>query len=442
LFYHPAEKCDKPGCARPSLPWLHQLRLNGLQAGTAYRYSVTQDGVRADGSFETPADDQQPLRFIVYGDSETEPESTGQAVNWPGADKSTARRLYLVDQTTGYRRNLEVIRQRQPAFVAIAGDLVQSGGEQRDWDEFWLHNAALAASTVLVPALGNHDYFGGPGELGKYSTGDSERAVRKFQTYFDVPSSAPGAAQDERYFALRYGMVSLIVLDTNDGLPDRGASDTNWRLKGAGDGGHAPDWQRGSGQYAWLENALREAQQNSLFTFVMFHGSPYTSGVHGRPPGETGGRDILSAQPLQALTPLFMRYGVDAVFGGHDEMYEHSVVSGVEVSPAGVESSQDIHFYDIGIGGDGLRGPVADVPNPYRVFLADSDAPEQYSPDGVLVGGGKHYGHLEVNIERDTDGRWQASLDPVYVFPVSQADGRVVEFERRIYDDRVVLKAR
>jgi hypothetical protein len=136
-----------------------------------------------------------------------------------------------------------------------------------------------------------------------------------------------------------------------------------------------------------------------------------------------------------------MRYGVDAVFGGHDEMYEHSVVTGTEVSPEGLESPQEIHFYDIGIGGDGLRGPVADVANPYRVFLAHSDAPEVYAPDGVLADGGKHYGHLEVNIERNFEGTWQATLDAVYVFPVLAADGSPVDFERRLYADTVILTA-
>ncbi len=442
LDYHPAEKCDDPGCRRPRPPYLHQLRISDLIPGTGYRYRVTQDGVPADGVFTTPDDGDKPLRFIVYADSETEPESTGTAVVWTGADRATRKREYLVDQSTGYQQNLQVIRARQPAFVAIAGDLVQSGGEQRDWDEFWLQNAPLAAQTVLVPALGNHEYFGGPGELGQYSTEHSERAVRKYQTYFDLPANhADHAWLEERYYALRYGVVTLIVLDTNDGLPDGSAMDTNWRLRGAGDGGYAPDWQPGSGQYAWLEEALRQAQQTSRFTFVMSHGSPYTSGVHGRPPGDTRGRDILSARPLQALTPLFIRYGVDAVFGGHDEMYEHSVVPGTEILPDGRAVTHAVHYFDVGIGGDGLRAPAPDVRNPYRVFLADKDAPEVWSAEGVLIDGGRHYGHLEVNIERDAEGRWQASMDGVYIFPVRQADGRVTAFERRVYADPVVLTA-
>jgi len=442
LAYHPEERCTDADCSDIPPPYIHHVRLKDLEAGSLYQYQVTQNTEQAGGSFSTLDEVSKPLRFIVYGDSETEPESTGKHTFWPSADAPDRARRYPLDQTTGYAQNLEVIRQRLPAFVAIAGDLVQSGGEQRDWDEFWAHNAGLAASTVLLPSLGNHDYFGGPGELGKYATPDSERAVRKYQTYFDFPSNgANDATHSERYYSLGHGAITLIVLDVINGLPDRSDMDTNWRLLGEGEEGFAPDWQPGSEQYAWLLAELKNAQQTGQFTFVMFHHSPYTSGIHGRPPGEKPSGDILSSQPLQALTPLFMQHGVDAVFGGHDEMYEHSVVPGTEVTPDGIERANVIHFYDIGIGGDGLRGPVKGVENPYRTFLAHTDSPEIYGADGVLHDGGKHYGHLEVNIEQNSDGIWQARIDPVYIFPILQADGQVTDVERRIYADTVILTA-
>ena len=442
LTYHPAENQSKEKCPMPTAPYLHQVRLTGLETGKTYLYQVSQDNEMVEDTFQTSPGLESPLRFIVYADSETEPESTGKHVSWPGNDNSSLERQYPVDQTTGYAQNLKVIEQRQPAFVAIAGDLVQSGGEQRDWDEFWAHNSELAASVFIVPALGNHDYFGGPGILGKYATEDSERAVKKYKSYFDLPGNGSGNENlSERYYVLEYGVVSLIVIDGTDSQPHRSKTDTNWRLKGDGDGGFAPDWQPGSEQYRWLENELQQAQSGSQFTFVMFHGAPWTSGVHGKPPGEQKDHDVLSAQPLQSLTPLFLAYGVDAVFNGHDEMYEHSIVPGFEVIPGGDKRSHEVHFYDIGIGGDGLRGPVDGVKNPHRSFLAHSDAPEVYGQDGVLLDGGKHYGHLEVNITRSTNGRWQAQFEAVYIFPLMAVDGRVQGFERRLYNDSHTLIA-
>ena len=77
--------------------------------------------------------------------------------------------------------------------------------------------------------------------------------------------------------------------------------------------------------------------------------------------------------------------------------------------------------------------------NPYRRFLAHADAPEVRDSRGRLVDGGKHYGHLEVNVAPLGDGRWQARLEPVYIFPLTGDDGRVERFERRLYDDATVL---
>ncbi len=443
LGYHPEENCAEDYCSDVDLPYLHQVRITDLQAGGSYEYEVLQGADRSSGSFSTVDPETDSVRFIVYADSETEPESTGKHAHWPGIDASSILRMYPLDQTTGYANNLDVIRSRNPDFVAIAGDMVQSGGEQRDWDEFWRHNEALAANTAILPALGNHDYFGGPGELGKYGTEDSERSVLKYLTYFDLPDNgAANQTHTERYYAMQYGPLSLIVLDPTDGLPHRSDRDTNWRLRGENDGGNAPDWHQGSEQYQWLEQQLVKAQQNSAFTFVMFHSAPYTSGVHGQPPGENPGEDILSSMPLKALTPLFMRYGVDAVFSGHDEMYEHSVVAGIETTGDGRTFDQLIHFLDVGIGGDGLRGPAENVQNLERVFLAHTDSPEIYDQNGVLIDGGKHYGHLEVNISKSEDGQWQAKLEPVYVFPLMGEDQLSIGFERRLYDDVISIQAR
>jgi len=440
LAYHPYENCMNEDCAGLPLPYLHRLRLTGLESGSLYRYEVRQGGRQAGGSFSTMADKDQAIRFIVYGDSETEPESTGKHAFWPSDEESGHLRTYLVDQSTGYAQNLKIIRSRKPGFVAIAGDLVESGGEQRDWDEFWKHNAELAATSFILPALGNHDYFAGPGILGNYKVENSENAVRKYQTYFDFPDNgSDNETHANRYYAIRYGPISLIVLDTNDGQPHRSDQDTNWKLRGHNDGGSAPDWHPGSEQHSWLKNELKRAQETSRFTFVMFHPAPYTVGVHGQVPGEAPGEDILSSVPLQALTPLFLSYGVDAVFSGHDEMYEHSVVPGLETLHDGTSRDHEIHFIDIGIGGDGLRGPLKTVLNPHQVFLAHTDAPEIYASDGVLRDGGKHYGHMEVNVGKNSDGQWQAQFDAVYVFPLLDSNRHVLGFERRLYDDSFTL---
>ncbi|MEE4292970.1 MAG: metallophosphoesterase [Xanthomonadales bacterium] len=414
-----------------ALPYRHELRLHGLVPGGQYRYTVEQGGETVSGEFRTRPEEPGSFRFIVFADSETEPESVGSPARWPGTGPATAERRYLVDQERGYRENLRVIAERSPDFVAIAGDLVESGGEQRDWDEFWRLTAPLASGTPIYPALGNHEYWAGPNASRRFQEWEAERAVAKYRSYFDLPSNGMGP-HHERYYSIDWGPLTLVVLDLNNGVPHRSAADTNWYQRAEGEGGFAPSWAPGSLQYRWLEKTLQRAQRESAFTFVMFHYSPYSSGPHALPAGDGEDEDPLSGVPLRALSPLFQRHGVDVVLNGHDEMAEHSILPG----------EHEIHFYDVGIGGDGLRGPAAGAENPYRVFLAHDDAPEVYDENGILVDGGKHYGHLEVNVSPDAAGGWRARFDMVHVFPVMDADGRVVRFERRLYDDSLTLVSR
>jgi len=430
----------------PSLPYRHRIRLDGLKPETSYRYTVIQGEHKFSSTFQTAPEDDVPVRFIVYADSETEPESTGKHAIWSDPKHSTPRK-YLIDQTQGYANNLEVILSRKPDLILIAGDLVQHGGEQRDWDEFWLHNTkrnsklSLASQIPVLAAMGNHEYFEGT-TLDRYNQPGSEKAASKYLSYFEAPSNlSANRNQDGRYYSLKYGPATLIVVDLCNNSPSKSEDDTNYFLLGENDrgGGNAPDFGPHSRQYRWLEVALLKAQRSSLFTFVVFHHAPYSSGPHGLPSGVDKSFDKQSGRATRMLTPLFMRYGVDAVLNGHDEMWERSVLSGLEETTDGRELEHSIQFYDVGVGGDGLRAPIEGFENPYQQFLVHNDVPEEWEA-GVLIDGGKHYGHLEIDIEPQGDGTWQAILKPVYVFPIMEPDGKTYSgFDRRMYDDQITL---
>jgi 3',5'-cyclic AMP phosphodiesterase CpdA len=444
--------------ARHGPPYRHRVRLTGLVPDTVYEYEVTQGGARVRARFRTapgPAG-ARPLRFIALADCEAEPESTGKHTIWPDPAGRAPGRRYPLDQTEGLARNLAVVRDRAPDLLIMAGDLVEAGGEQQDWDELWrqlthvegAHN--LAAHVPIVAAPGNHEYYAGPG-LGRYEQPVSEAAIRRFLTYFEAPAAGADDAGDGggRYFRMDYGSVALIVLDVANGSPHQSERDTNYFLRGEADegGGSAPDLGPGSRQRLWLEAQLRDAQATAAFTFVVLHHVPYSVGPHGWPPGpeptgaEHTGRDPQSGVPLRALTELFLRHGVDAVLAGHDEMFERSEIAGTERLPHGAQRPHTLQVYDLGVCGDGLRAPEPGLSNPYQKFLAHSDAPERWQ-DGVLVDGGKHYGHLEVTVTPLSGSGWQAVLEPVYVFPRMQRDGsaiRVRDHERRVYDDVITL---
>ncbi|MEZ6191800.1 MAG: metallophosphoesterase [Phycisphaerales bacterium] len=451
LAYHETEVGNLPQGAALQAPFRHVVQLKNLHPGGTHLYVVHQDGDVYDNLLTAGPRHDQKVRFIVFADSETEPESTGKPTGWAEPGVVDSERVYLVDQTEGFKQNLLVIKSRKPGFLAFAGDIVESGGEQRDWDELWRHLSGdlgdIGASTPIVAAPGNHDAYGGPKDFGGFGTDASRRAEAKFRTYFTTTTDPNHPPQG--YHRLDYGPITLISIDSTNGLPDNTDHDTNWLLTGR-DAEH--DFNPGSAQYRWLEAQLADAQQHSAFTFVQFHHVPYSVGPHGFVPGSQGhdhGQDNQSGVPMRALTDLFMRYGVDAVFAGHDEMYEHSLIpDGIEQLPGEDNRTRphSLHVYDVGIAGDGLRGPYfgpggahdGHEGNPYQAFLAHNDAPEVW--DGPrLVSGGKHYGHLEVNVTRDDAGLWRAVLTPVYVFPLMDEQGVITGWERRVYDDEVTL---
>lgn len=440
LAYNPFQ--PEPGGPHPALPALHSIRVTGLAPGTQYAYQVRQGARQHAGTFRTAPAADEPIRFVVYSDPETEPESTASPpVDWPAppqGNRPEGITRYVADQTTGYRENCRLIAARRPDFIVLPGDLVETGGEQRDWDEFWRHNSgeygAVASGVPIFPALGNHENFAGPG--GGYSAAGANFGTGKFLTYFDVPpNQAANVEQVGRYYRIDYGPVTLITLDSSDGLPNKTASDTNHLLEGS----RAPDFNPGSEQYRWFEAQLADAQRNSRFTFVQFHHTMYGSGPHSVPLGKPNFSGQ-SGIAMRVIQPVLFRYGADAVFSGHDEMLERSLVSGTETLPDGTTRPHEIHFYDVGIGGDGLRGPSAGFENPYRKFLAHEHAPEVWKGK-QLLSGGKHYGHLEVNVALNAEGNWEAELTPVQVFPLLDSEGRVTGWERRTYDDVVTLTA-
>ncbi|MCA9776510.1 MAG: metallophosphoesterase [Candidatus Eremiobacteraeota bacterium] len=416
LNFNPAELEEFPDLS--SQPrFLHTVTLDKIEGRDKIEYQVQFPNEPYNNAFRGLPSAQERVRIIAYGDSETEPESTGKPAKW--ATPEDPKRLYLVDQTTGYQANLEAIGKRAPSAVLIAGDLVESGGEQRDWDEFWRHKKTIAGAIPFLTAPGNHEYYAGPRQ-GKYETESSRAAIAKYRTYFPKP-----------YYAKELGRVTVISLDSIDSLPHRSEADSNHYLQAAGD--FAPGYFSESEQVKWLEDELARAQKKGQFIAVIFHHCPYSSGVHGLPPGSGDAQDPQSGQPLQALTPLFLKYGVDVLLNGHDEMMERSEVVGQEITPDGESRPTTLQVYDVGIGGDGLRGPEQE--NPLRKFLAYSDSPEVWE-NGVLRSGGRHYGHLEIDVT-PTETGWTATLTPVYILPLPDGDGW--KFERREYPDRLTL---
>ena len=422
-----------------TVPYQYRARLTGLKPDTAYAYTVKlADGPAYSKTFRTPpsADPAtwKPFKFIYYSDSETEPRDNdpvqGLTKDWTAPGTETSR-TYYATQTEAYRQNVKAAVDFGADLIVMAGDLAQQGSRQCDWDEFWRHNAGPlndpAGSRPILASPGNHDYT-------SYSDG-GECGMRKFLSYFEFEpnGAAVDADQTERFHRVDYGPCAFIFLDANNGDDADMAKDTNAWIDRGPKGCHAPDFNPGSAQYKWLEAQLADAQKTRAFTFIVSHQCPFSVGYHGRAnsyhPSKDPNGEALSGRALRVLLPLMHKYGVDGWLAGHDEMMERSVTTDEK-------TGHSFSIWDMGIAGDGLRGNLMS-PNPNEAFRADTGAPEVYK-DGVLVAGGKHYGHLQVTIDKDEQGRWRATFDPIYVFFSKAKDGTVSFGGVRHYDDKLV----
>jgi 3',5'-cyclic AMP phosphodiesterase CpdA len=186
-----------------------------------------------------------------------------------------------------HRRIIERVRDEVPDFLLGTGDFVDEGGKEAQWQQFFEIERELLRDNVLFPSVGNHD------RQGRGRTADAWRQ------YFAVPENSP---DPERYYAFTYGNSRFLVLDSN--MYSFALTD----------------------QTSWLERQLQSARQDPRIAhlFVVMHHPPYSVSLHG------GHRDL-----RERWTPLYEKYGVDAVFSGHDHVYSRADRGGVRYFVSG-----------------------------------------------------------------------------------------------------------
>jgi len=116
----------------------------------------------------------------------------------------------------------------------------------------------------------------------------------------------PFGMNGERYYTFKKGNVRFFALDSNYMTPE---------------------------QLAWLEKEL--AASGSDWKIPYFHHPLYSNGMHG------------SEVDLRAvLEPLFLKYGVNVVFAGHEHFYER------------IKPQKDIYYFIEGSGGQLRKGDI------------------------------------------------------------------------------------
>src|SRR5215831_6505350 len=106
------------------------------------------------------------------------------------------------EQNEAARRKLvqQIAEKERPAFVVHLGDLVAEGGDRTEWEYFDRLMSPLTVRDIpIVPALGNHDYWG-----------DESVALREAGDRF------PELGR-RTFYSMRYQGLGLIWLNTNLG---------------------------------------------------------------------------------------------------------------------------------------------------------------------------------------------------------------------------------
>ena len=164
-------------------------------------------------------------------------------------------------------------------FVIMLGDNIYGGQGAKDLEKKFAvpYKKLLDAGVLFYAALGNHD--------------DPNQRFYK-------PFNMNGL----NYYAYKKGNVHFFALDSN-----------------------SPDPK----QLAWLETELKNAG-NGEWKICYFHHPLYTAGKFHGP--DTDLRKVLE--------PIFVKYGVDVVFAGHEHVYER------------VKPQQGVYYFVEGASGE------------------------------------------------------------------------------------------
>ncbi len=169
-------------------------------------------------------------------------------------------------------------------FVLMTGDNMYGAETPADFDRKFenVYRALLDDKVLFYAVLGNHD-----------------ESNQRFYKHFNM--------KGEEYYRINRGNVSFYALNSN---------------------------YMETRQLKWLENEL--ANDKSEWKIAFLHHPPYSS----------GGKHGSSLAVREVVEPLFLKYGVNAVFAGHDHFYER------------VKPQKGIYYFVSGAGGKLRPGDV------------------------------------------------------------------------------------
>ncbi|WP_230128819.1 phosphodiester glycosidase family protein [Bacillus sp. CECT 9360] len=236
---------------------VHSASLTGLKPATAYTYRVgdgTATGWSEAAAFTTAKKSNEPFNFILMGDTQAPPNQTENGFGVFTEVFNKAKQDY-----------------QDASFMVHVGDMIDDGNLYSHWNAFFesMKDPKLAASTPIVPTVGNHENIG---------TG-----VETFKHLFNTPKNGPEQFEGTVY-SFDHGNAHFAVLNTEttkEGLIE---------------------------QAEWLKRGM--AKTNKKWKIVVYHRSPYYSNPAG------GSETVKEVWPK-----VFDELNIDLALSGHDHSY-------------------------------------------------------------------------------------------------------------------------
>jgi hypothetical protein len=316
-----------------------EVRLDGLAADTRYHYRLYYQAPDATGpaptdeyAFRTARSAGSTFTFTIQADSHLDENADLDA----------------------YRRTLRNVADDAPDFHVDLGDTFMAekhadplsatsppAADEGAVDARYRYEQGnfglVTASVPLFLVNGNHE-----GEAGWFANESAQNLAvwtsRARTRYFVAPTpddfysgdfvAEPFVGQRTSWYAWHWGDALFVVLDPYWHTTTRSPGD-GWTMT------------LGERQYQWLQQTL--ATSGARYKFVFIHSlvggldGQMRGGIEAAPYFEWGGRDLNGAMAFaqkrggwsMPIHALLVRYGVTAVFHGHDHLYAKQELDGI-----------------------------------------------------------------------------------------------------------------